>query len=212
MWKIFWEKKDTEGQNLALVIFWILVKMCHWHWHWKICGKENKSSMTKTEICWRENKSLMTKAKICLLRHWQRTSAPLAFLLTPLASAAVVNVKFYCKHNFPKSKYLQYFSFCEKQKNDLCYEISPSWPAIPSTKWIIYINPSNCRYLSSRATLSQNCRLLEICSNITKIRSVYPIYQGRGAYMPRQGTSPQYQIRYLDLVVWYLTAQPIPYK
>ena len=108
MWKMFWEKKDTEGRNLALVIFWILVKMCHWHWHWKICGKENKSSMTKTEICWRENKSLMTKGKICLLRHWHTTSAPLAFLLTPLASAAVVNVKFYCKHNFPKSKYLQF--------------------------------------------------------------------------------------------------------
>ena len=106
--KRYWRPKFSLGD--------ILVKMCHWHWHWKICGEENKSSMTKTEICWRENKSLMTKAKICLLRHWHTTSAPLAFLLTPLASAAVVNVKFYCKHNFPKSKYLQYFSFYQNQQ------------------------------------------------------------------------------------------------
>ena len=61
-------------------------------------------------------------------------------------------------------------------KNDLCYEISPSWPAIPSTKWIIYINLSNCRYLSGRATLSQNCRLLEIFLNIIKFQSFYPIF------------------------------------
>ena len=64
----------------------------------------------------------------------------------------------------------------KNNKNDLCYEISPSWPAIPSTKWIIYINLSNCRYLSSRATLSQNCRLLEICSNIIKFQSFKHIF------------------------------------